>query len=204
AQVTLESIGDAVITTDTRGLVDYLNPVAEKLTGWTMAEAQGRPLHLLFRLLDESTQKPAPDPIEAVVREGRAVEGPANLLLMRGDGTGIPIDESAAPIRDRTGHICGVVLVFHDVSRERQFAAKLSYQASHDALTGLINRREFEIRLRRALQSAAQIGRRHAVMYLDLDQFKVVNDTCGHAAGDQLLRQVSTLLQGCLREGDTL
>jgi diguanylate cyclase (GGDEF)-like protein/PAS domain S-box-containing protein len=204
AQVTLQSIGDAVITTDTEGHVDYLNPVAEKLTGWTMAEAQGRPLHLLFRLLDEPTQKPALDPVEAVVREGHAVEGPANLLLMRGDGTAIPVDESAAPIRDRSERICGVVLVFHDVSRERQFAAKLSYQASHDALTGLINRREFEIRLSRALDSAAELRRQHAVMYLDLDQFKVVNDTCGHAAGDQLMQEVSRMLRRRLRESDTL
>ena len=204
AQVTLESIGDAVITTDTEGLVDYLNPVAEKLIGWAMAEAQGRPLHLLFGLLDEPTQKPAPDPIEAVVREGGAVEGPSNLLLMRGDGTAIPIDESAAPIRDRSGRICGVVLVLHDVSRERQFAAKLSYQASHDALTGLINRREFEHRLSLALRSAEELQRQHAVMYLDLDQFKVVNDTCGHAAGDQLMQEVSRVLRRRLRESDTL
>ena len=112
--------------------------------------------------------------------------------------------QSAAPIRDRNGKITGVVLVLHDVSRERQYAAKLSYQASHDALTGLINRTEFEQRLSLALKSAAQLGRHHAVMYLDLDQFKVVNDTCGHAAGDQLMRDVSALLAKRVREGDTL
>ena len=123
---------------------------------------------------------------------------------MRRDGEEIAIDHSAAPIRDRNGQITGVVLVFRDVSRERQYAAKLSYQASHDALTGLINRREFEHRLRRALASAAEFERHHAVMYLDLDQFKVVNDTCGHAAGDELMRQISAVLQRRLREGDTL
>jgi diguanylate cyclase (GGDEF)-like protein len=132
------------------------------------------------------------------------IELSANILLQRNDGIEIPVVHSAAPIRDRSGALLGVVLVLHDVSRERQYAAKLSYQASHDALTGLINRNEFERRLGLALQSAAQIGRHHSVMYLDLDQFKVVNDTCGHAAGDQLMRQVSALLLTCLREGDTL
>jgi diguanylate cyclase (GGDEF)-like protein len=125
-------------------------------------------------------------------------------LLVRNDGEEIPVAHSAAPIRDRSGALVGVVLVLHDVSRERQYAARLSYQASHDSLTDLINRSEFERRLAIALQSASQLGRHHAVMYLDLDQFKVVNDTCGHAAGDQLMRQVSTLLHHCLREGDTL
>jgi len=139
-----------------------------------------------------------------VLREGRNVEMAATVLLLRTDGTEIPIVQSAAPIRARSGDIIGVVLVLHDVSNERQYAAKLSYQASHDSLTGLINRAEFELRLSLALKSAAQLGRHHAVMYLDLDQFKVVNDTCGHAAGDQLMRQVSTLLLRRLREGDTL
>jgi diguanylate cyclase (GGDEF)-like protein/PAS domain S-box-containing protein len=204
AQVTLQSIGDAVITTDTRGLVDYVNPIAEDLTGWRLAQAQGLPLHALFRILDEKTRQPAQDPIETVVREGRAVEVKGDILLVRANGTEIAIDQSAAPIRDRAGEITGVVMVLHDVSRERQYAAKLSYQASHDALTGLINRREFERRLAVALTSAAELQRHHAVMYLDLDQFKVVNDTSGHAAGDELMRQVSVLLLRRLREGDTL
>src|SRR6185369_4217962 len=118
------------------------------------------------------------------------------------DGRHIAVSESAAPIRDSTGEISGVVLVFRDVSRERQHAAELSYQASHDALTGLINRREFELRLNRLLSSSSEL--KHALMYLDLDQIKIVNDTCGHAAGDELIRQVSSLLQRRLREGDTL
>src|SRR5262249_4415188 len=135
---------------------------------------------------------------------GRSVELAANILLVRRDGTEVAVDESAAPIRDRGGQIAGAVLVFHDVSQERQYAAKLSYQASHDPLTGLINRREFEHRLGLALASAAQMERHHAVMYLDLDQFKVVNDTSGDAAGDEMIRQVSAVLQRRLREGDTL
>jgi len=204
AQVTLASIADGVITTDNDGWVEYLNPVAEDLTGWTSGSARGLPLQAIFRMIDENTRKLAPSPIELVLREERNVETAATMLLLRNDGTEIPIVQSAAPIRARTGKISGVVLVLHDVSRERQYAAKLSYQASHDALTGLINRTEFEHRLALALKSSAQIGRHHAVMYLDLDQFKVVNDTSGHAAGDQLMRQVSTVLQRRLREGDTL
>ncbi len=204
AQVTLASIADGVITTDTKGWVQYVNPVAEALTGWATASAHGLPLQAIIRMIDETNRTPAPSPIEMVLREGRNVEVAATALLLRNDGSETPIVQSAAPIRARSGEIIGVVLVLHDVSNERQYAAKLSYQASHDSLTGLINRAEFEQRLSLALKSAAQIGRHHAVMYLDLDQFKVVNDTCGHAAGDQLMRQVSTLLQRRLREGDTL
>lgn len=204
AQVTLQSIGDAVITTDVRGYVEYVNPAAEILIGWTLAEARGRPLMLVCSLKDEASGRAAPDPVQAVLNEGRTVEMPANTVVVRRGGGEIAVDESAAPIRDRAGAITGVVLVLHDVSRERQYAAKLSYQATHDELTGLINRREFEHRLTLALQSAAELQRHHAVMYLDLDQFKVVNDTCGHAAGDEMMRQVTALLQRRLREGDTL
>ena len=204
ALVTLASIADGVITTDTDGWVEYLNPVAEQLTGWTNATAHGLPMQAILRMVDETNRKVAPNPIEMVLREERTIEASSTLLLVRNDGTEVPITQSAAPIRARGGEISGVVLVLHDVSRERQYVAKLSYQASHDSLTGLINRGEFERRLILALKSAAQHGRHHAVMYLDLDQFKVVNDTCGHAAGDQLMRQVSAVLQRRLREGDTL
>ena len=204
AQVTLASIADGVITTDTDGWVEYLNPVAEALTGWTTVSARGLPLQTILRTVDETTHKATANPIERVLREERTIAVSAPMLLVRKDGSEIPIVQSAAPMRARTGKIIGVVLVMHDVSRERQYAAKLSYQASHDALTSLINRTEFEQRLGHALKSAAQLSRHHAVMYLDLDQFKVVNDTCGHAAGDQLLRQISAVLLKRLREGDTL
>jgi diguanylate cyclase (GGDEF)-like protein/PAS domain S-box-containing protein len=204
AQVTLASIADGVITTDTDGWVEYLNPVSEALTGWKASAARGLPLQAVFRMVQESTREPAQNPIETVLREERTIEVPATMLLVRNDGNEIPVVHSAAPIRGRDGEISGVVLILHDVSNERQYAAKLSYQASHDSLTGLINRAEFEKRLSLALKSAAQMGRHHAVMYLDLDQFKIVNDTCGHAAGDQLMRQVTALLQRRLREGDTL
>ena len=189
ALVTLASIADGVITTDTEGWIDYMNPVAQELTGWKLEKARGLPIHALFRLIDEMHQRNVPNPIEMVLREERTIEVATNMLLLRNDGDTTPVVHSAAPIRDRSAQLIGVVLVLHDVSRERQYAAKLSYQASHDSLTGLINRGEFERRVNIALQSAAQIGRHHAVMYLDLDQFKVVNDTCGHAAGDQLMRR---------------
>jgi diguanylate cyclase (GGDEF)-like protein/PAS domain S-box-containing protein len=204
ALVTLKSIGDAVVTTDLQGRVEYFNPVAETLTGWKTQEAEGMPLAAVCRMLDETTRQTLPDPLERVMREGRLVKAATNVLLLRRDGTEIAINESATPIRDRAGEIAGAVLVLHDVRREREYASQLSYQASHDALTGLINRREFEHRLSLALASAKELGRTHAMLYLDLDQFKIVNDTCGHAAGDELMRQVSMLLQGRLREGDTL
>ena len=204
AQVTLKSIGDAVITTDLRSRVEYFNPVAETLTGWKAEEAEGMPLANVCRMLDETTRQALPDPLERVGREGRTVKAASNVLLLRRDGAEIAINESTAPIRGRNGEIAGVVLVLHDVRREREYASQLSYQASHDALTGLINRREFEHRLSLALASARDLNRTHAMLYLDLDQFKIVNDTCGHAAGDELMRQVSMLLQGRLREGDTL
>src|SRR5205814_1474871 len=165
-----------------QGRVEYFNPVAESLTGWRNQEAEGMPLVIVCRLLDEATRQTLPDPLERVLREGRMVKAASNVLLLRRDGTEIAINESAAPIRDRAGEIAGVVLVLHDVRREREYATQLSYQASHDALTGLINRREFEHRLSLALASARDLGRTHAMLYLDLDQFKNVNDTCGHAA----------------------
>jgi PAS domain S-box-containing protein len=182
AQVTLASIADGVITTDPDGWVEFLNPVAETLTGWKMSAARGLPLQAICRLTDEVSRQPAPNPIETVLRDERTVEVAATMLLVRNDGVEIPIVHSGAPIRGSDGEINGVVLILHDVSNERQYAAKLSYQATHDSLTGLINRAEFENRMNLALKSAAQLGRHHAVMYLDLDQFKIVNDTCGNAA----------------------
>ena len=204
AQVTLQSIGDGVIVTDTRGLIEYMNPVAESLTGCSIAHAQGLPFNSLVKTIDEKSKKRAPDPVEIVLRRDQTLSIPMEIAFLRPDGMEIAVSESAAPIRDSRGEISGVVLVFRDARRERQYAAELSYQASHDALTGLINRREFEHRLGRLQSEATDGALQHALMYLDLDQFKVVNDTCGHAAGDELIRQVSALLQRRLREGDTL
>jgi len=205
AQVTLQSIGDAVLTADADARVEYLNPVAEQLTGWTVAEAVGRPVSEVFQVLHEVTRTPIDSPILRCLREDRNVELPEPALLVNRRGQEISVQDSAAPIRDRTGSLIGAVMVFHDVSQERRLQRALAYQATHDALTGLINRREFEARLGDALQSARDSDPvRHVLLYLDLDQFKVVNDTCGHEAGDRLLKQVTSVLQTRIRTSDTL
>ncbi|MBI1890853.1 MAG: EAL domain-containing protein [Burkholderiales bacterium] len=204
AQVTLQAITDAVITTSTTGLIDYLNPVAERLTGWNKDEACNRPLEEVFRIIDDSTRERAPNPVTMVFDSGDIVGLATQCILVRRDGREFAIQNSAAPIRDAEGHIIGAVLVFHDVSEARRIAAQLSHQARHDALTGLINRREFDARLKNALAGLAGTNRQHALMYLDLDQFKVVNDTCGHIAGDELLRLLCGILQAQLRTNDTL
>ncbi len=204
AQVTLHSIGDAVITTDDAALVDYLNPAAEALTGWTVAEARGRPLGEVFRVVNEQSRQPAPDPVARCLREGKVVGLANHSVLIGRDGREHDIDDTAAPIRGRDGRVLGVVLVFHDVTETRRLARQLAHDATHDALTGLINRPEFERRLQQALASARKYGVHHALCYLDLDQFKIVNDTAGHAAGDALLKQIDGLLSGMFRERDTL
>ncbi|PWB57951.1 MAG: hypothetical protein C3F18_03330, partial [Nitrosomonadales bacterium] len=204
AQVTLNSIGDAVITTDTRGTVEFLNPVAEELTGWKTEEARGRQLTEVFHIISENTRAAAENPVEKALRNN-GITGLANhTVLIRRDGHEFSIEESAAPIRDREGTIIGVVLVFHDNTQSHAMAREISYQASHDALTGLLNRREFEHHLSGLIGNAIAEHNQHALLYLDLDQFKVVNDTCGHAAGDELLRQLTLILQARVRENDML
>ncbi|MGA8033995.1 MAG: EAL domain-containing protein [Casimicrobiaceae bacterium] len=204
AQVTLASIADAVITVDTGGRIEYLNPVAERLTGWRHAEARGRPVAEVFAIVDEATGAPMPDPVARALAEGATVEAEGNVVLLCRGAESIAIDHSVAPIRDRSAKIVGAVLVIQDMSRERQYAAQLSSLASHDPLTGLLNRREFEQRVRALVDRPADDGTQHSVLYLDLDQFKIVNDTGGHAAGDELLRQIGALLRPKLREGDVL
>ena len=202
AQVTLESIGDAVIATDAKGDIQYLNPVAERLTGWTEAEARGRPLLEVFRILTEAARAPGENPVTLCLTEKRVTRTVSEHVLVARDGAEIAIDHSAAPIRNHDGSTLGAVLVFHDVSRTRRMSQEMSYQAAHDPLTGLKNRRVFEQRLA-ALLEDAQAGRtEHALLYLDLDQFKIVNDTCGHIAGDELLRRVSALLLDEVRHTD--
>ncbi|HTE39502.1 MAG TPA: EAL domain-containing protein [Steroidobacteraceae bacterium] len=205
AQVTLKSIGDAVITTDAHMRVDYLNPIAEDLTGWESREASGRPLAEIFSTLNEITRDVIENPVSRCLREGRVITVTDHIVLVNRRGQEIAIQDSAAPIRDRAGTTIGAVMVFHDVSKERRLRRALAYQASHDALTGLINRREFENRLNEALLATRnQISVTHVLLYLDLDQFKVVNDTCGHQAGDRLLKQVTGLLQTRIRSNDTI
>jgi diguanylate cyclase (GGDEF)-like protein/PAS domain S-box-containing protein len=204
AQVTLQSIGDAVITTDREGRIDYMNPVAEQLSGWGKEEARGEKLGTVLRLLDEVTHEKLENPLVRCLREGQLVHFAEHSVLLNRLGQEIAIQDSAAPIRDRGGDIVGAVVVFRDVTKERRLKRALSYQASHDALTGLINRREFDNRLAEALQSAQEDQGPHSLLYVDLDQFKVVNDTCGHSAGDRLLRDVTALLQAHVRAADTI
>ncbi len=204
ALVTLQSIGDAVITADAQGRIDYLNPVAEKVTGWSNAEACGRPLEEVVRIVDEHGGNPVRELPERILRERGPIEIARNATLIRRDGSEVAIAESASRIRARSGEALGIVIVFRDVSRERRIAAQLSYHASHDLLTGLVNRMEFERRLQNALHSIDTERRSHVLLFIDLDRFKHVNDACGHAAGDQLLRQVSDLFAAELRESDTL
>jgi diguanylate cyclase (GGDEF)-like protein/PAS domain S-box-containing protein len=204
AQVTLASIGDGVIRTDAAGVVDYLNPVAERLTGWTAAEACGQPVTRLFNVVDEGTGKALPNAVERCLAEGMVIEHAGYSMLVRRDGREFAIRDSVAPIHDRQGRITGSVLVFKDVTQLRGMEREMIYLARHDPLTGLINRREFEKRLVHSLDTAAEDHREHALFYLDLDEFKVVNDTCGHLAGDELLKQVTTLLKALLRKTDTL
>jgi diguanylate cyclase (GGDEF)-like protein/PAS domain S-box-containing protein len=204
AHVTLQSIGDAVISTDADGKVDFLNPVAEKLTGWRSDESKGRPLVEVFRISDELSGEPVPDPLEYCLSNNR-VEGLSNhTLLSSRSGEDYVIEKSAAPITSDNGNILGVVLVFKDVTESRRLSQKVQYHASHDALTGLINRREFEIRLEYIRQNAEQEDNQNVFCYMDLDQFKLVNDTCGHTAGDELLRQIAELMHSSISKRDTL
>ncbi|MET1083535.1 MAG: EAL domain-containing protein [Burkholderiales bacterium] len=202
-RVTLASIGDAVITTDAVRRVTYLNKVAEDLTGWPEAEARGLRFAEVFRIVHEETRKPAEDAVVEGLRAKEAVGPLDQTVLICRDGREISIDTSVAPILDSSDITIGAVLVFRDVTAQRKLAQQLSHQATHDTLTKLVNRGEFERRLTHLLASASPYAP-HALLYLDLDQFKVVNDTCGHAGGDDLLRQISALLRTELRARDTL
>ena len=205
AQITLQSIGDGVITTDAEGNIDYLNPVAQGLTGWEIRNARAKHITEIMTIINEHTRASVDNPVMRCLKEGRTIALAANSVLINADGVEVPIQDSAAPIRDRIGNVIGAVMVFHDVSKESRLFRQLSYQASHDALTGLINRAEFENSLVDALdKSHANPDIEHALLYLDLDQFKVVNDTFGHNAGDELLRQISELVETSIRSTDVL
>lgn len=200
AQVTLASLGEAVISTDADGRLEYMNPMAERLTGCTTAEARGSPLSLLFSVADEVTGETNGRLVDQSLCEGVTLD---RQFLVRRDSSEVAVSIIGAPLR-LDGKTAGAVLVLRDVTNEREFVARLSWQASHDALTGLVNRREFETRLGQALDKLSHKPSEHSLMFLDLDQFKVVNDTCGHAAGDQLLKQTSALLQEVLQASGLL
>ncbi len=204
AEVTLSSIGDAVISTDIKGIVDFINPAAEQLTGWKSNEAIGQPLEMVFDIVNEATRIKCENPVVRCIRENKIIGLANHTILISRQGVDVAIEDSAAPIRNLKGELIGIVLVFHDVTQARRLANELNYQATHDPLTELNNRREFERRLHNAISSSSERSSEHAMLYLDLDQFKVINDTCGHVAGDELLRQISSLLDTSLRDGDTL
>ncbi|MGB9091917.1 MAG: EAL domain-containing protein [Pseudomonas farsensis] len=203
AQITLGSIGDAVITTDVDGCIAYMNPAAEHLTHWQAGQAQGLPLSALFSLLEEGAERDSPTLVEQVLNGSLKGGAEHARLIQRLDGSTVSVNLVGSSILT-DGQISGMVIVLHDMTQERQYIANLSWQATHDALTGLANRREFEYRLEQALNVLSRQAGRHSLMFLDLDQFKLVNDTCGHAAGDELLRHICAVLQSGLREGDTL
>ncbi|MDR3586625.1 MAG: EAL domain-containing protein [Desulfosporosinus sp.] len=204
AQVTLDSIGDAVITTNVYGNVEYLNPSAEALTGWTNAEATGLSLEKIFQIVNEETSEPLNYPIVRCLKEGDRVRLPNQAVLMHRNGTTMAIEDSTTPIRNRADVVIGGVLVFHDVSDKRNLMKELSHQAHHDALTGLPNRLLFNEYLNQALAQAACRQGKLAVLFLDLDRFKLINDTMGHNLGDLLLNVVAERIRETLREGDIL
>ncbi len=203
AQITLAALGDAVLAVDEQCRVTYMNPAAERLAQQQAGNARLRPLADLFGLLDEHGQDDGLHPVEEILKGKMDSAVSASRQLRRQDGTEIMVSMVVAPVHLHEG-AAGAVVVLHDTTRERQYVANLSWQASHDALTGLVNRREFDRRLTRAVGRQQESSAHHVLMYLDFDQFKIINDTCGHAVGDQLICQAARQLQACLRESDTL
>ena len=203
-EVTLQSIADAVLTTDAQGRVTWLNPVAQRLTGWAAAQARGQPASRVFVAQSEDNRKPLPDPVQRCLKSGRPTRLPAGAMLLSRDGELRAVDDSVAPIRDAEGRVLGAVLVFRDVTQQRRQFDEIRWRASHDSLTGLVNRAEFGQRLARTFERARREGSQHALLAFDLDRFKLVNDHCGHAAGDEVLREVARRLEAGVRGRDTV
>jgi diguanylate cyclase (GGDEF)-like protein/PAS domain S-box-containing protein len=204
AEVTLNSIGDAVICTDLGGHVTYLNVVAEEMTGWSREEASGRRLEEVFRIIDVTTRESAQNPMTLAIRENRTLSLASNCVLIRRDGLEASIEDSVAPIHDRQGNVTGAVMVFHDVSVARARSLKMSHLAQHDSLTDLPNRILLNDRLTQAMALAQRHRQKLAVLFLDLDRFKNINDSLGHAIGDRLLQSVTQRLLTCVRNSDTV
>ncbi len=204
AQITLSSIGDGVVTTDAHGRTQFMNRVAEQLTGWTDKLAHGMDINHILQMVDEDNGERLENVALKCLRLQHAIGISSRSELITREGRHIAVEDSAAPIWSKEGAILGAVVVFHDVSHERKLSHQLSWNAAHDTLTGLINRREFETQVAAALASAKDQGHQHALLYMDLDQFKVVNDTCGHNAGDVLLQLLAKMLQQQLRDSDVL
>jgi diguanylate cyclase (GGDEF)-like protein/PAS domain S-box-containing protein len=204
AQNMLDSIGDAVVGVDRDGRVTYLNAMAEGMTGWSRQDAEGQPLADVLVILDGDTREPATNPLLLAMQQDRPASLAANSILVGRHGREFAIEDTATPIHDRGGQLVGAVMVFRDVTAARSSALKLSHLAHHDFLTGLPNRLSLNERLARAVASASRHHQSLAVMFLDMDGFKVVNDSLGHAVGDQLLQSVSRRLLACVRGSDTV
>ena len=201
----LESLAEAVITTDAAGLITYINPAAERLTGSLSAAAVGKSLEDIVGFVDETDRRLLSDPVRQALTSGAPVNlSRRAMLLSRTNGSERSIELSASPIRNDVKELVGAVVLLHDVTELRGLARQMSYQATHDALTGLVNRREFESRTEEAIDSGQRGDGQHVLCYLDLDRFKVVNDTSGHLAGDSMLREVAKVLRDAVRDSDTV
>ena len=202
SDITLKSIGDAVITADALGKITYLNPMAENLTGWKTHEAKGNSFTKIFQIINAFSRQPVVNPIDLVLEKNRACDLSANTILIAKDGTEHFIEDSAAPICDRQGNTIGAVMVFRDGTHSYTLSHELTWAASHDPLTKLYNRRKFNELVDAAIREVRGSDTHHALCYLDLDRFKIVNDTCGHTAGDELLVQITQLLKQRIRDSD--
>jgi diguanylate cyclase (GGDEF)-like protein/PAS domain S-box-containing protein len=198
--MTLQSIVDGVITTNVDGYIKTINPMAEQLTGWTEAEAKGKPLVQVMHALQEDTHKRIYDPTENIEQKTVLDEPVSAVLIQHRSNIETPVEYIIAPMRDTDDHIAGIVVIIHDESVQRSLNRQLTFQATHDALTGLINRYEFERRLNNTITSQQHDDTINTLCYIDLDQFKLVNDTCGHTAGDALLKEITLLLQNNLND----
>lgn len=202
---TLDSLGEGVITTDVGGRIDYLNQAGEQLIGVSAVEALGKSITDIIQLLDESDRRSLGDPVRhCLATQSKVTAGRRGLMISRDGGEERSVELTVTPLKGQKGDLVGTVIVVRDVSELRGITKQMSYQASHDALTGLVNRREFERRLEEALATAHTNEAKHVLCYLDLDRFKAVNDTCGHMAGDGMLREVAALIKETVRDSDTV
>ncbi|SFR61690.1 PAS domain S-box-containing protein/diguanylate cyclase (GGDEF) domain-containing protein [Marinobacter daqiaonensis] len=204
AQITLDAIGDGVLVVNPEGRLIYLNRVAETLTGWTREEALGRSVEQVFFIFDGITRERTVSPAQRAINEDRIVELALGSVLIRRDGTDIAIEDSAAPIYHRSGEVAGAVIVFHDARQAGSVVQKMSHHAQHDFLTGLPNRMLLMERLNQAIGMADRHHKQIALLFLDLDHFKQINDTFGHGVGDHLLQEVAGEIGTCVRATDTI
>jgi diguanylate cyclase len=203
-KTTMDSIADAVIATDREGDVQYLNPAAEVLIGWKLGEAVGLPVYEVFNIIDAETRRSTLNPVALCLSGDTVTSLTNNTVLISKDGTERGIENSVSPINDAEGNTIGVVLVFHDVTVQRKMVDEITYRATHDTLTGLVNRAEFESSLNHFIKDNREVSMQNALVYIDLDRFKVINDSCGHSAGDTVLKDVAKIMLACIRSTDTI